>query len=191
MNKPNNNNRTPRIIRKIYRFVRGVFALIGVLFVISYLCFDISEITSNSMAPTLQGSYKTQRDVILTEKVSYWFRQPRRWEIVRYPTYDELGFVVMKRIAALKGEKISIKDHWVHINGQPIERPSHLKHLKYYAVGSLHRGKEVHCKDGYFVFGDANIDSYDSRFTGTIKESNIIGRAWLKIWPPSRIGFVK
>ncbi len=192
MNKSDNLSKNKSgIIGKLFRFFRNVFAVIGLMYVVYSFCFDLSVITSDSMKPTLQGTWDTQQDYVLTEKVSYCFRDPHRWEIVKYPLKDEIGTIVMKRVVGLIGETVSIEEHWACINGKPVERPAHLDFLKYYGVGSLHNGKQVLCENGYFTFGDDNIDSYDSRFTGLVKKKDIEGRAWLIIWPPSRIGFVR
>jgi signal peptidase I len=173
--------------RAMFRFARNLFAFIGLILVVYYLFFNVTVIYSDSMSPTLKGNETSERDYVLTEKISYLLREPRRWEIVRYQTDDELSTLVMKRVVGLKGETISIKDHWININGKPIERPIGLEFLKYYAVGDLFGGKEVDCDGGYFMLGDDSKDSYDSRFTGIIKSDIIEGRAWMIIWPPSRI----
>lgn len=97
----------------------------------------------------------------------------------------------MKRVVGLPGESISIQDNWVQINGRPLERPSGLDFLNYYATGNLHQGKQVECDGGYFVLGDDSLDSYDSRYTDLLNPDSIEGRAWMIIWPPSRIRFLK
>jgi signal peptidase I len=171
----------------VYRYLRNVFAIVGVALVIYHFCFEVTAIYSNSMAPTLKGDGSSVRDYVLVEKVSRLFRKPRRWEILKFHTQDELSAEVMKRVVALEGETISIKDQWIHIDGQPVERPAELDFLEYVGAGDLHRGKEVKCEGGYFLLGDDTRDSYDSRFTGVLKTDDIEGRAWMIVWPPSRI----
>ena len=172
---------------KIFYFLRNLFSLIGLLLVIYYAFFNVMVVYSESMAPTLKGTPTTQRDYVLTEKISYWFRKPHRWEIVKYQTDDELCTNVMKRIVGLEGETISIKDHWVCINGESLERPTELDFLKYYGVGDLFNGEEVKCEGGYFMLGDDSRDSYDSRFTGVVTPDRFEGRAMMIIWPLSRL----
>ena len=142
---------------------------------------------SESMSPTLKGTATTPRDYVLVEKISYMFRKPHRWEIIKYQTDDELYTNVMKRVVGLDGETISIKDHWICIDGKPIERPPKLDFLKYYGVGELFNEREVKCNSAYFMMGDDSMDSYDSRFTGPIDPNRFEGRAMMIIWPPSRI----
>ena len=170
------------------RKAEHVFAAIGLAFVVYSVGFDISVVTSGSMAPTLQGSSFEDGDVVLTEKLSYWFRNPGRWEVVTLRNSE--GIQVMKRVAGLPGENISLAHGQVCINGSAKPRPPSLGHLNYYAFGDLHRGKRASCGVGYFVLGDDSKDSQDSRFEGPIDGKQIRGRAWLILWPPSRVGFV-
>lgn len=179
-------------ITRIYNYLRNVFALIGLVLALYLFFFEITVIYSNSMAPTLKGDSSSVRDCVLTEKVSFLFRKPRRWDILKFHTRDELESIgVMKRVVGLPGETIAVKDHWVHINGKPIERPAELDFLKYVAVGIIHNGAEVKCEGGYFMLGDDAFDSYDSRFTGLLEPKDIEGRALMIVWPPSRIRFLR
>jgi len=144
--------------------------------------------TSGSMSPALQGTSYENGDRILVEKVTGWFRAPRRWEI--YFLYDAEGTPVAKRIVGLPGEKISIKENGLYVNGVEIHPPERLQSLKYYPLGNLARGGEIECGKDYFVLGDDSKDSYDSRFLGPVKSAQLRGRAWCILWPPSRAGFV-
>jgi signal peptidase I len=164
------------------------FAVIGLCFVIYHLGFQLTVMTSGSMSPALQGTSYENGDRILVEKVTGWFRAPRRWEI--YFLYDAEGTPVAKRIVGLPGEKISIKENGLYVNGVEIHPPERLQSLKYYPLGNLARGGEIECGKDYFVLGDDSKDSYDSRFLGPVKSAQLRGRAWCILWPPSRAGFV-
>ncbi len=178
------------MLRKILRFLERVFALLGIFFVIYHLGFNLSVIYSGSMSPTLKGELNQEKDYVLTEKFSYWFRNPRRWEVVKYHTPNDLQMEVMKRVAALPGETISLKNNWLQINGKDIDRPPGLSFLKYYPFGCLQKKRAYHCTKGLFVLGDDSKDSMDSRDDGPINPDLIEGRAWLIVWPWSRIGFI-
>jgi signal peptidase I len=115
-------------------------------------------------------------------------RSPKRWEIHFF--YDEEGTPVAKRIVGLPGERISIKNKRILVNGLPVELPRSLSTLKYYPFGNLAAGREVDCGNGYFVLGDDSRDSHDSRFVGPIEERRFRGRVWCVLWPWSRAGFV-
>jgi signal peptidase I len=173
-----------RWLRRGLRWVEHVLAAIGVLFLIYHVCFDLSVMCSYSMAPTLKGTAPENGDWILTEKVSYWFRAPRRWEIVTFRNPD--GMQVMKRVAGLPGENVALRDGRVEIDGAVVAHPASLDGIKYLAYGKLFRGRCAPCDDGYFVLGDFSKDSQDSRFDGPLPREKILGRAWLVVWPPSR-----
>jgi len=173
--------------RRLLRWAEHILAGVGLCFLIYHVCFEVTVMTSDSMAPALRGTSYENGDRVLVEKVSPWFRAPKRWDI--YFFYDEEGTPVAKRIIALPGEKISIKDKRVCINGVSINLPARLKDRKYYPFGNLSAGREVDCGPGYYVLGDDSRDSYDSRFVGPIKRHQIRGRVWCILYPFSRFSF--
>lgn len=179
---------SPSLLRRIFGLVRNGLAVIGLFFLIYHAGFEASKVSSGSMAPTLCGEGQPGSDWLLSERVSYWFRKPRRWEVVQFYNPDHL--LVAKRVVGLPGETVSIQDQHVAINGQLAPCPPTLDKLWYLACGRLHRGRSAACGDGYFVLGDDTKDAQDSRWDGPVEPATIQSRAWLRIWPPSRIGFV-
>jgi signal peptidase I len=180
--------RRPRV-RRALRWVERGFAVFGVLCLLYVLTVDLSIITSPSMSPALQGTSVDNGDRVVTEKVTRWFRQPRRWEVIAFTRDD--GVQLMKRVVGLPGETVQLsQDRRLLINGKPIEMPPGLnqKHLRF---GNLFEGKPIPCDSGYYVLGDDLKDSDDSRFNGPVKPSRLIGRAWLIVSPWSRFGFVR
>src|SRR5262245_48595295 len=89
-------------VRKLIKWTERSFAVLGVCFLIYHVCFELTAMTSNSMAPTLRGTSYKDGDRILIEKVSGRFRLPKRWEIYFY--YNADGIPVAKRIVGLPGE---------------------------------------------------------------------------------------
>ncbi len=176
------------LVRRLARSLEHGFAILGVVFLAYHVCFNLSVIVSGSMAPALNGESRQDGEWVLTEKVSYWFRAPRRWEVVTFLSKE--GNQRMKRVVGLPGEKVSLIDGEVAIGAAVAERPASLAGLKYYAYGALHRGKQADCADRYYVLGDDSKDSQDSRFDGPVSEDAIMGRAWLVVWPLSQFRFV-
>jgi len=172
----------------VLRFARSLLAAIGLAFILFHLCFSLSVVVSGSMAPTLKGNGVPGSDWVVSEKISYWFRHPRRWEVVQFRNNE--GFVVAKRVAGLPGEMISLDDKKLVIDNKVMPPPESLGFLQYYAFANLNRGRQDSCEGGYYVLGDDSRDSSDSRYDGPIAPERIRGRAWLIVWPPSRIGFV-
>ena len=176
-------------LRRGARQIEHVFALIGVLFVTFRLLLELSVVVSSSMSPTLQGASYENGDWLLTERISYRLRSPRRWEVVTYRAAD--GELVSKRVLGLPGETIALSNAKPVINGSELEIPASLSFLRYYPFGNLREGRERRIDDGYYVMGDDSKDSQDSRFEGEVEPRGVVGRAIFILWPPERVGFVR
>jgi signal peptidase I len=176
--------------RRLFRFAERSLAVFGLVVLIFITCFHYSRMTSGSMEPTLWGENWKKGDQVLSERVTYWFRKPHRWEIVLFRNSD--GMFVMKRVVGLPGETVQIlRGGKVVINGQPIEPPEHLRFLKYLPYGNVIADQVVRCNEGYYVLGDDSRDSDDSRFHGALPGTEIIGRPWIILGPAARRGFVR
>jgi signal peptidase I len=179
-----------RWLRWILRYVEHTLALVGLGTLVYCACFDLSRITSGSMGPTLRGEDFRSGDLVLTERVSYWLRKPRRWEVVSFRT-DE-GVPVMKRVVGMPDEVVQMRrDGQIVINGHLCPRPAQLDFLSYFPYGNLVVNNMVDCLQGYYLLGDHSRDSDDSRFTGPVPRERITGRAWLILAPAAHRGFVK
>jgi signal peptidase I len=175
--------------RRCFRWAERCFAIIGLLVVLYVLMFDLSRMVSPSMSPTLKGTSVDNGDLILTEKLSFWFRKPRRWEVITFVNDD--GVRVMKRVVGLPGESVRVeRDGTLLVDDVPQEIPSSVD-TKYLPYGNLADNASVQCDKGYFVLGDYTRDSDDSRFNGLVAPHRITGRAWLIVGPSSRRGWVK
>lgn len=180
-------SRRGRRLRRLLRLGEHLFAVVGLVLVVYHCGFDLSRMVSGSMSPTLQSSGPDDGDWVLSEKLSYLVRAPRRWELVEFRN-DE-GLQIMKRVVGLPGEKLALDGQQVMVDGAATARPGSLADLRYYAYGNLGRGRQVDCGGGYYLLGDDSRDSQDSRFEGPLPSGRIIGRPWLVVWPPERIGF--
>jgi signal peptidase I len=181
----------PVVAQRIYRWACGCFALFGLAVLIFSTCFNLEQMVSPSMTPTLRGTSADDGDWVFSERISYWFRNPKRWEVVRFRNAD--ADLVMKRVGGLPGETVGVNDEGgLVINAVPLAPPKSLHFLHYYGFGPyLNGGKQVQCgPDHYFVLGDDSRDSLDSRYEGTISRDRVRGRAWLIVWPLSRVGWV-
>jgi len=139
-------------------------------------------IPSKSMQPTLQVN-----DRLLVEKLSYRFSRPERGDIVVFsppPALQRKGFeqAFIKRIIGLPGETVAVRGGTVFINGQAIQEP-YLKAEPNYTYGPK-KVPERH----YLVLGDNRNSSFDSHRWGFVPRQNIIGHAFVRFWPPDRLG---
>lgn len=163
------------------------------IFVVVYLfLLQPHQVRGSSMEPNFKdGEY------ILTDKVSYRFNDPARGDIVIFkaPTDPDVDFI--KRIIALPGEKVEIKNNTIFITNA--QNPDGFALSEPYEIldpidGGTHlrEGKVVEVpEDNYFVFGDNRTHSFDSREWGPLPRKSIIGKAWVRYWPLSKISLMK
>ena len=117
--------------------------------------------------------------------VWYPFGPPRRGDIVVFRPPGNSVEPYVKRIIALPGEHVAIRNGAVYINGRRLLEP-------YLAEPTLWRGMtldhEYVVEPGHvFVMGDNRNNSSDSRVFGAIPQSSIVGKAWVTYWPLSEI----
>jgi signal peptidase I len=120
--------------------------------------------------------------------VSYVFGGPQRGDVVvfRAPPQPDADYI--KRIIGLPGDTVSIRHGQVFINGEPLA-PSYNEIPASYDFPP--GGESVRVPDAeYFVLGDNRPESFDSHLGWFVPADSLIGRAWLRYWPPSEVGVV-
>ena len=141
------------------------------------------KIPSGSMRPTL-----IEGDRILVNKFIYRFRGPRRGEIVvfRYPDDPKRPFI--KRLAAVGGDMVEIKEGRVVVNGEALNVVGIFSANRYYNQGSYgQEGQVIRVPPGeFYVLGDNSLSSHDSRFWGFVPKRLMIGQALCIFWPFTR-----
>ncbi|MBQ2578860.1 MAG: signal peptidase I [Lachnospiraceae bacterium] len=142
-------------------------------------------VSGSSMENTLSNG-----DNLIIDKISYRFRDPERFEVVVFPyKLDEKTFFI-KRVIGLPGETVYIDAKGtIYINGEKLEESYGREVI---ANPGLASSEITLAEDEYFVLGDNRNNSEDSRFddVGNIKRSDLIGRAWVRIYPFSEMGAV-
>jgi signal peptidase I len=153
------------------------------------------------MSPTLEIN-----DRVLVNKLAYRFGDPQRGDVVVFdsngPEVDEsvvegvlrhvaeaIGLRTaatddfIKRVIAVEGDTVRIAGNQVLVNGEPIDEP----YLPPGTVTPDERAVRVGPGE-LFVMGDNREHSQDSRVFGPIPVEEVVGRAFVRIWPPSRWG---
>jgi signal peptidase I len=155
--------------------------IVLVLFLWFQAVFQSVVVNGASMETNLD-----QGQVVLINKAAYWFGGPKRGDIIvfRAPEGARLeGESYIKRVIGLPGENVTITNGYVYINGALLLEPdSILKDHSSYPPKIVPEGH-------YYVLGDNRGNSEDSRHNWTVPRGNIIGKAWLSIWPLSKWGF--
>ncbi len=152
-------------------------------------------IPSPSMEPTLHcarpvnGCEGRLADRVIANRLVYRFQAPRRGEIVVFKAPAKAdavcgtGGTFIKRLVGLPGEKVSMRNGYVFINGIRLDE-SYLR--PGYRDGETGEWRIPSAK--YFVLGDNRTMSCDSRRWSFVPRDNIIGRAEVIYWPPNRAG---
>jgi signal peptidase I len=119
------------------------------------------------------------------------FGKPQRGDIIVfvYPVDPTKDFI--KRLIAVGGETVEIKEGAIYINGKESTDPR-IQRTYYYNRGDYGaEGQIIYVPPGYvYVMGDNSASSYDSRFWGFVPETSIIGRADFIFWPLDRIRII-
>jgi signal peptidase I len=164
-----------------------VSVIISVVMALLLRAFIIEPryIPSLSMFPTFDIG-----DQLLVDKISKVGRDYKRRDVVvfdppeTYIQYTGNTEALIKRIVAVGGDTVEVKDKTVYVNGVA-QKEEYISEEADYTL------PPTKIPAGYvFVFGDNRNRSFDSHVWGLLPEKNIIGRAVLKYWPPWRVGFV-
>lgn len=194
-------------LRTIVEWVVVLGGAFGIALVIQMFLFQPFRIPSGSMIPTLEVG-----DRIVVNKVSYKLHDPNRGDVVVFTTPDctaqdtpewaNCTIVgnyadLVKRVVGLPGDELAIADDHVYVDGEALQEP-------YVRPGAATVAQPPYgcdfpgtpddpyvVPDGMvFVMGDNRSDSLDSRCFGPIPESSLVGRAFVVIWPFSRLGWL-
>jgi signal peptidase I len=191
-------------------FWQGVREVVVILLLAAIVAIFIQSfivkafiVPSSSMSPTLQVG-----DRIMADRMTYYFRKPKRGDIVvwRYAPDDPRSqnttnlfywpvqqiletlhlahrgtTPYVKRVIATEGEKFQMKKGQVYIDDKPVNEPYAVKDYSDFGPVKVPKGM-------FYGLGDNRPNSRDSRFFGPIPYRNIIGRVFLRWWPPSRFG---
>lgn len=137
-----------------------------------------------SMEPTFHTN-----EYLIVDQLSYEIGSPQRGEVIifRYPLIPSRFFI--KRVIGLPGETIKITGTKVEIKkpGESTFFTLPEPYIEFQKDSSI----EMTLKsDEYFVMGDNRMASLDSRSWGPLKKSFVVGKAFLRLFPPSKIDFL-
>ena len=174
------------IISSILEFIKTVAIIIIVAFFVRYFVLQPFIVQGESMEPNFHNN-----EYLLVDKLTYRFRAAERGEVIVFHPPTAPGSNYIKRIIAIPGDTIEIKDGVVLVNGAKISEP-YLPAEKTLitAPNANNVLKETLGPDQYFVLGDNREHSSDSREWGILPKANIIGRVWLIIFPLPNFGTV-
>lgn len=171
--------------REIISTTLYLFCVVALTFLFIQFVGQRTHVNGDSMNVTLQDG-----DNLIVDKLSYRFKDPERFDIIVFPyQYQEKTYYI-KRIIGMPGETVQIKDGMVYIDGEMLQESYGKEVMEYAGVASepVELGS-----DEYFVLGDNRNNSSDSRdpSVGNVNRDQIIGKAFVRIWPLNQFGILK
>lgn len=175
-----------KVVRESVSFILYLIVIVVLTFLMIRYVGQRTRVDGSSMENTL-----TNGDNLIVDKISYRFHEPERFDIIVFPYQYKEDTYFIKRIIGMPGETVQITDKGeILINGEELVESYGREVIKDPGLASdpITLGE-----DEYFVMGDNRNYSKDSRFpdVGNIKRADIIGKAWLRIYPFDKIGFIR
>ena len=163
------------------RFARFVIVPLVLLFfvivLVFYVLFGFTRVVGQSMAPTLYSA----DGLLLTKSYS----RPQRGDIIVAHVTDRDGRPedIVKRVVALPGDRVEVRDDWAIVNGVP---ESGYEVLRVQGQG-VDQAESVIPEGTLYVLGDNRPVSLDSRFIGPLPKESIQGKAVAVFMPITRV----
>jgi len=174
---------------KIFREVVITVAIALAVFFALRLTVQSYDVYGPSMEPNFYQGY-----LVMVSKLAYHSSGPQQGDVIVFnPPPAALGVCnvppshppFIKRVIGLPGAIVEVKDGEVCINGTALNEP-YIMALPGYVMPAV-----TVPQGEYFVLGDNRNNSCDSHVGWLVPRANIIGKAWLLYWPPSKLGLVK
>jgi signal peptidase I len=173
-------------LRRAIEYAVIIVGAVGLALLVQAFVVKPFAIPTPSMASTVRVG-----DRILVDRISYHFTDVDRGDVVTFTGHGPIP--LLKRVVGLPGDVLAIRGGRLYVNGRPEDRTRVLK-----AGGRPEptlAGPDVSApwslaapfrvpQGQYFVMGDNRTDSADSRFWGTVRRSEIVGKAFVVYWPP-------
>lgn len=174
-----------KIFKELLGWIIYILIIVGLTYLIITFVGQRTVVSGSSMETTLSDG-----DQLIVDKISYRFTDPKRYDIIVFPYQYEKNTYYIKRIIGLPGETVQIVDGYVYIDGQPLDE--HYGNEVMEEAGLAEEPVKLG-EDEYFVLGDNRNNSQDSRAAnvGVIHRRDILGRAWVRIWPLGRFGLIR
>ncbi|OGG89568.1 signal peptidase I [Candidatus Kuenenbacteria bacterium RIFCSPLOWO2_12_FULL_42_13] len=167
----------------VWETVKVVVFSLAIIIPIRYFLIQPFYVKGASMEPNF-----FDHEYLVIDEISYRLGEVKRGDVVvfKYPNDPRQYFI--KRVIGLPGETIQIKDGKIFIINK--DRPEGLLLNESGYLPNTHTQGQVDVElapGEYYVLGDNRASSLDSRVFGPISDPAIIGRAWVRGWPFSRL----
>ncbi|MBM3205151.1 signal peptidase I [Candidatus Uhrbacteria bacterium] len=167
----------------VFELIQVLAISLAIIIPVRYFLIQPFYVKGASMEPNFYD-----HEYLLIDEISYRFHDPHRGDIIvfRYPKDPSQFFI--KRVIGLPGETVEIKENKIRVYNDAYPTGQIVDENAYLAPGEKTSAAETMTlkSDEYFVLGDNRPMSYDSRFFGPLKRSDITGRVWLRGYPLDR-----
>ena len=174
------------IMKELLGWILYLLLVVGLTWLILTYVGQRTRVSGHSMETTLSNG-----DNLIVDKLSYRFRDPKRFDIIVFPFKYEENTYYIKRIIGLPGETVQVVDGCAYIDGELLESDIYGAELMEDSgiAGELLTLKE----DEYFVLGDNRNHSSDSRdpSVGILTREDLLGKAWVRIYPFDKMGVIR
>lgn len=177
-----------KVLKELFSTGLYLLCVLCLTYLVTTFVGQRTEVEGSSMETTLSDG-----DNLIVDKVSYRFGDPQRFDIIVFPFQYKEDTYYIKRIIGLPGETVQIDEKGnIYINGEILEESYGREVISPDTIGLASQPIELG-EDEYFVMGDNRNNSSDSRteVVGNIHRDDIVGRAWIRIWPFDRFGVLK
>jgi signal peptidase I len=160
--------------------MRSFFRDIVITVILAVVIFFALQFTVQNfvvIGASMQPSF-SEGERVVASKLAYKLHEPERGDVIIFLPPNNMEDDLIKRIIGLPGETVEVKDGVVYVDGLPLLEP-YIKQPPSYRYSV-----EIVPEDEYWVLGDNRNNSNDSHTGWTVPREDIIGKAWLIIWPP-------
>jgi signal peptidase I len=177
----------PVFVSRTFDFLKELLHVViislAIIIPVRYFLIQPFYVKGSSMEPNFND-----REYLIIDEIGYRFAAPERGQIIvfRYPNDPSQFFI--KRIIGLPGERIKVSDGHITVynaeypDGKVLDETSYLGNLTTGGNNDVTLGP-----DQYWVMGDNRGASLDSRSFGPVGKEFIVGRVWIRGWPPEKI----
>jgi signal peptidase I len=182
----------------LFREVLEAVVMAVLVFILIQTSLQNFKVEGYSMRPTLlEGQYLLVNKLVyfrldqerLARIVPFWrvnepeerfaIHPPHRGEVIVFHFPEDPTRDFVKRVIGVPGDRISLRNGEVFLNGSRLEEPYIT------SKGNSNANVVVVEEKEYFVLGDNRRGSNDSRNWGPVPEEYILGKVWMVYWPPS------
>ncbi len=173
------------VVKEVFSWFFWIFASMLLAVVIVFCIGMKTSVIGPSMEPSLYNGQK-----IFLNRLIYKVASPRVGDVIVFlPNGNEKSHYYVKRVVGVPGDTLYIKNGLLYVNEETVEEYFNDR----IAEPGLLESEVTLGEDEYFVMGDNRNNSSDSRdpSVGNIHRRDIIGRAFIRIWPFSKFGILK